>query len=396
LPATGPVQLNDRQRFAAHMHYEPVDRCPIWDFNYLEATTIAWRNQGLPPGSDPERLLGLDRQWVFLSPHLGPFPPFRREVIEDLGDRELFRDEDGIVAVKIKHTMGMPHWVEFPIKSRDDWREYRRRLDPDTLGRIPADWNQRCRELADRDYPLFISAGSLYGWPRNWMGVETLSRLLYRDPTLFPEITETLAYLITTVLDRALQQAREAGLTFDAAQMWEDMCYRDGPLLSPRMVREHMAPHYRAITSVLARHGVDLVIVDSDGRIDSLLPIWLGAGVNCHFPIEVGTWQADPVELRRRFGRDLRMMGGFDKRILTAGPAAIDREIDRLAPLAAEGGYIPFCDHRVPPDVPLQHYIHYIRRAKEVFGRGRNVRPTWSPAPDAARPATHTPVQEKS
>jgi uroporphyrinogen decarboxylase len=73
-------------------------------------------------------------------------------------------------------------------------------------------------------------------------------------------------------------------------------------------------------------------------------------------------------------------MGGFDKRILADGPAAIEAEIDRLAPLAEEGGYIPFCDHRVPPDVPLRNYLHYLERAKQVFGRGVNVKPTWRPA----------------
>jgi len=161
-------------------------------------------------------------------------------------------------------------------------------------------------------------------------------------------------------------------------RMWEDMCYRDGPLLSPQMVREHMAPHYRAITRLLAEYGIDVVILDCDGKIDELIPIWLEAGVNCHFPIEVGTWNADPLELRRRFGENLLMMGGFDKRILAAGPAAIDAEVERLAPLAEEGGFIPFCDHRVPPDVPLRYYLHYVERAKQVFGHGVSVRPSWS------------------
>lgn len=176
-----------------------------------------------------------------------------------------------------------------------------------------------------------------------------------------------------------LEQARQVGLTFDAAHMWEDMCYRDGPLLSPRMVREYMTPHYRRITRLLVQYGINVVILDSDGKIDDLIEIWLDAGVNCLFPIEVGTWNADPIELRRRFGKRLLMMGGFDKRILAAGWQAIDAEIDRLAPLAEEGGYIPFCDHRVPPDVPLRNYVYYVERAKRVFGRGVNVRPTWRP-----------------
>ena len=34
------------------------------------------------------------------------------------------------------------------------------------------------------------------------------------------------------------------------------------------------------------------------------------------FPIEVGKWKADPVEFRRRYGKEMRLMGGFDKHIL--------------------------------------------------------------------------------
>ncbi|MEJ5171444.1 MAG: hypothetical protein WHU10_10690, partial [Fimbriimonadales bacterium] len=105
------------------------------------------------------------------------------------------------------------------------------------------------------------------------------------------------------------------------------------------------------------------------------LPLWLDCGVNCMFPIEVGTWRADPVQWRKEYGRDLLMMGGFDKQILAQGPEAIDAEIERLTPVVEEGGYIPFCDHRVPPTVSLSNYVHYLRRAREVWGRNTNLPP---------------------
>jgi uroporphyrinogen decarboxylase len=86
------------------------------------------------------------------------------------------------------------------------------------------------------------------------------------------------------------------------------------------------------------------------------------------FPIEIGNW-ADPVTLRKQFGKELLMMGGFDKRILAQSPQAIDDEIARLTPLVEEGGFIPFCDHRVPPDVPLVNYEFYCKRAGQVWGK---------------------------
>jgi hypothetical protein len=48
--------------------------------------------------------------------------------------------------------------------------------------------------------------------------------------------------------------------------------------------------------------------------------------------------------------------------------------------MVEEGGFIPFCDHLVPPDVPLYNYIHYVNEAKRVWGRGADsLRPTTEP-----------------
>jgi uroporphyrinogen decarboxylase len=153
------------------------------------------------------------------------------------------------------------------------------------------------------------------------------------------------------------------------------MCYNKGPLLGPEHFKQFLAPQYRRLTDLLHHHGIDVVWVDCDGKIDALLPLWLDAGVNCMFPIEVGTWRADPLRFRREYGPDLLMMGGYDKRILARNKAEIEAEIHRLAPLVEEGGFIPFCDHRVPPDVPLENYQHYVQTARRVWGRGSSLRP---------------------
>ena len=57
---------------------------------------------------------------------------------------------------------------------------------------------------------------------------------------------------------------------------------------------------------------------------------------------------------------------GVDKRAMAAGPEAIDAELVRLTPLLKEGGFIPWCDHFVPPDVSLSDYQYYVRRMKEA------------------------------
>jgi uroporphyrinogen decarboxylase len=153
------------------------------------------------------------------------------------------------------------------------------------------------------------------------------------------------------------------------------MCYCAGPLISPKHFKQYLVPHYRRLADLLHQHGVDVIWVDCDGRIDRLLPLWLEAGVNCMFPVEVGTWGADPIRYRREYGRDLLMMGGFSKRILAGQKEEIEREVYRLAPLVEEGGFIAFCDHRVPADVPLENYWFYLQTVRKVWGMDLHLRP---------------------
>ena len=128
------------------------------------------------------------------------------------------------------------------------------------------------------------------------------------------------------------------------------MCYRGGPLISPVMVAEHMVPRYRRITATIRDAGHDIIMLDSDGDVSALIPLWLDGGINGVFPMEQAAGN-DLHLYRREYGRDLLMTGGIDKRALTQGERAIDAELDDKLPLAFEGGYVPHVDHSIPPDV---------------------------------------------
>ena len=58
----------------------------------------------------------------------------------------------------------------------------------------------------------------------------------------------------------------------------------------------------------------------------------------------------------------------MDKRALAAGGAVMHAELDRLAPLIAAGGYLPTCDHGVPPDISWPNFIAYTRRLAQLTG----------------------------
>ena len=75
----------------------------------------------------------------------------------------------------------------------------------------------------------------------------------------------------------------------------------------------------------------------------------------------------DPVRLRFKYGRSLRLWGGVDKRVLAQGPEAIDAHLRAFSPLIEEGGFIPSVDHTVPPDVSWPNFQHYLTSKQRLL-----------------------------
>jgi uroporphyrinogen decarboxylase len=286
-------------------------------------------------------------------------PRFERRLLSRSGDRETIRDEEGNTCEVFATGSSMPKYIKFGLETRHDWECLRReRLDPDAAGRI-GDVVGCLLQAAQTGRPVYFHAGSLYGWLRNWMGVESFSIALMTDRPWVEEMMDHLTTLTLTMIDRAVPAHG-----VDLAWWWEDMCYNRGPLLSPRLFHELMVPRYEKITGALRGHGIDINVLDCDGRIHELAPGWVDAGINCMFPLEAA--HTDAFRLRKEIPSVL-LLGGVDKRALIAGRQAIDEELKRLRPLVDQGRYIPCVDHRVPPDVTYDNYRYYLDAKQRIL-----------------------------
>jgi uroporphyrinogen decarboxylase len=147
---------------------------------------------------------------------------------------------------------------------------------------------------------------------------------------------------------------------------WEDICFRTGPLVSPDIFKECAVPGYKKISSKLRDYGVDLHLIDCDGFIEDLVPHWLEGGVNVMFPVEIGVWNADPAAFRKKYGKELRVLGGINKLEIAKGPAVIDAEIERRLPFMKEGGFIPMPDHLIIPETSLENYKYYLEQIRKI------------------------------
>ncbi|MFQ6099069.1 MAG: uroporphyrinogen decarboxylase family protein, partial [Armatimonadota bacterium] len=240
----------------------------------------------------------------------------------------------------------------------------KRRYAPHDPARRGDDWPERVREYGQRSWPLCLltnTAMGFYANARRWMGTENLSIAFHEQPKLVHAMMEFTADFTMAAIHEALHE-----LDVDYFNIFEDMAYKNGPLVSPQHFREFILPQYKRLIEFLRRHGVKHVSVDSDGNTELLIPLWLEAGVDAHWPFEAAA-DMDPVWVRKEFGRDLRIWGGIDKRALARGKRDIEEELFRKMPrLLEDGGYIPHVDHTVPPDVSWENFQYYMELKREI------------------------------
>lgn len=346
--------MNSKERYWATTHYAKRDRLFHWEMGPFEETLRKWHEQGLAADDNWRKYGGYD---AFATAPFNPglIPGFGYKVLEQNDEYEIYQDGDGVIKKKIKGVVypAMPQYIEYPLKGREQWADFKKRMNPDEPSRFPANWEDLKKDYAKRDYPLGINCGSLFGWLRNWMGIEGISYELYDDRAFIEQAAEDMTDSILAFIDKALQ-----GIEYDFGLFWEDMAYKSASLISPKLYREIFFPQYRKITDRLHQANIDIMMLDSDGNVDELIPIWLELGINFIYPMEVAAGM-DVVALRKKFGKELIIGGGMDKRILASNKDAIKKMVDEKIPLMQEGGYVPGCDHAMPPDISWENYRYY-------------------------------------
>lgn len=383
-------KMTNRERALALLRYQSYDRLPVVHFGYWRETLQKWADEGHispalvkahgdgnPADYEVNAILGWDFNWqCMFSPNSGLNPGFESKVIKTFedGTRHIL-DSNGVVLCSMPDAGSIPAEISHTLTDRKSWEEqYKFRYEWTeqrvTGGRVLVnDKMVRYTEggldflkKGERDYLYGLHCGSLFGGIRNIIGVEGSSYILCDDEPLYDDLITANA----EVCYKNTKFALESGAKFDFAHFWEDICFKNGPLVIPDVFDEKVGPHYKRITDLLTQYGVDIVSLDCDGMIDSLIPTWFKNGVNTMFPIEVGTWDASIAPWREKYGKGLRGVGGMNKTVFARDRAAIDVEIERLRPLIALGGYIPCPDHRIAPDAKWDLVKYYCERLRAL------------------------------
>lgn len=383
--------MNDRTRILSVLRYQEYDRLPVVHFGYWTETLQKWADEGHLSADEAKnwrdgnpadamigKKLGFDcNYYSCFTPYSRIFPGFEPKVIKTLPDGSVHAlNSDGVVVLKMAEAGSIPSEIEHLFKGRKEWEEQYKQRFEFSMNRvlkanvrvndkmIPAgEGGIEFLKSDERDYFYGLHCGSLFGQIRNFIGVENCSYLYVDDEPLFDEIIATVGELSYQCVKAVL----ETGAKFDFAHFWEDICYKNGPLVTPAIFDEKVGPHYKRITALLNKYGIDIISLDCDGWIDSLIPTWLENGVNTMFPIEVGTWNACIAPWREKYGRQLRGVGGMNKNVFALDYAAVNAEVERLKPLIALGGYIPCPDHRIAPDAKWENVQYYCDKMREII-----------------------------
>jgi uroporphyrinogen decarboxylase len=358
--------MTDRERFVKQMRREPIDRCFNMEFGYWKENFQAWsifRENGITSNNEADRFFNFDviKTW---SGTAWMHPQFEERVVEETDDARILVNKDGLLAEvpKDDHET-IPHFIKATVQTPDDWKRVKeerfRRDDPARTVDVEA---VRRQHPPDRDYPLAIWCGSMMGKIRDMLTFEGIAYAIYDYPEMLEDMVETACVLVEDQLDQVLGE-----IDFDLASGWEDIAFKQGPIVSLDFYRSVVVPRYKRIGKKLHDAGIDIWYTDCDGDVRPLIPGMLESGLNTMFPWEVNS-AGHPADALREFAPELRIMGGVDKMVLASGRDAIREYMEGLVPLVEQGGYIPFCDHRCPPNVPEDDYLYYLDLKEQLFG----------------------------
>jgi hypothetical protein len=368
--------MNPLERFLAVMQYQPVDRVPNWELGAWPQTRERWESEGLSKTAyhwnwfTGEELLGMEpREFIYFNGNM--IPAFEEVTLAEDERYITFRDTQGRTRLALKEgtvsggRMSMDTYIKFPVTCMEDWLALKPRFNSGPERYEPFWPIFRVEGWRRRTYPLIFAGNAstvgFYWFARDLLGTEPLSYAFFDQPALIHDIMESHADFLIEAARPVLEQTTVEYINFS-----EDLAGKGGSLISPKAYKTFIYPRLRRVVDYLKSHGVRYVCIDSDGNPEAVVPLMMDAGIDVLWPLERASDQ-DPVRLRQKFGRSLRLWGGVDKRELAKDFKAIDDHLRALIPLIEEGGYIPAVDHTVPPDVPLENFMYYMQRKADLL-----------------------------
>lgn len=384
--------MNGREKVLSCLDFEKGSRSVKAEFAFWYETLDRWYKEGLPKDEGlPEYAVGHNIRSNFNTNFLNEkmvdndvcryfdfdfkshsilndfSPMYEKEIIEENDEYIIYKNDYGITQKRLKNEDGgirssMPMYLDFPIRSRNDFLDYRERVDTDFEKRMEASWAETAKKFQSEGRLIMLCGRSngFFWFPRKTMGLERFLMTIYDDPRLLNEMLDFILDTTISFWEHILEKVE-----VDLVLINEDMAFKGGPLFSLDSFKELLEPRYRKLTDFLKKYKIKNIFVDSDGDMTSLIPLLLKCGVNGLLPFEV-TGTMDLIKIRKDYP-ELKIAGGVNKMKLFGDKDEIDKELEKVPHMLKTGGYVPFVDHSVPPLVSWDNFVYYREKLNDII-----------------------------
>jgi hypothetical protein len=351
--------MNARERFLEILNFNTGIRTLDWEFGYWGGALNRWYDEGL------EKIDGLGREVTYGEGVCGPglhwpepsfsgdilrdkdvykyfnfdegidlipynywiYPKYEKRIIHEDDYKIELLDIDGIKKIINKDDSSIPFYLEWPVKNIKEWERFKEeRLNVNTIKqRFVGKKNSFLEKAKKRTFPLGLLSDPVgfFGSLRFLLGEVNLFLSYYDNPELIKSISSYLCDFWIQICEELLEM-----IDFDCVFFWEDMSGKQGSLISPKTFREFMSPYYKRMINFLKNKGFKHFVVDTDGNISELLPLFLEVGITGMYPFEIQA-KNDILKIRKKYP-ELMMFGGIDKNELAKDKKSIDAELSYI------------------------------------------------------------------
>ncbi len=207
------------------------------------------------------------------------------------------------------------------------------------------------RRCLPGDMKLLMQLGYIFMGAWQIMGLSNFALQLSDDPEFVSALIAKLATSQLAVLETLLQYD-----CVGAVWLNDDLAFNSGPLVSPRVYRQHIYPWYVKTVERCHQAGIPIGL-HSDGDLAKLLPDLIECGFDGIHPFEPPL--NDIVAIKHQWGHRIAVAGNIDlKRTLCNGtPETIEAEVcAKAAQLAPGGGWLMGSSNSIPSFCPIENY----------------------------------------
>jgi uroporphyrinogen decarboxylase len=335
--------MNSYERFLSALNGQMPDRVPIFEL-YIHPKII----DSLIPGAD--------------------LPQFAREMELD-AISSLWLTDGTIQEYSIDDRTTRDEWgvtwrygaegrapVDGPIKSLKDARQY---TYPDPTKPHRLEKLRQYIKLFKGDKAVIFQGRYGFMWAADLRRLDVFMIDLLENPKLAHELLDiTNEFAIKMTLE-----AIHAGA--DVIVFGDDMAFRSGPLVSPKIFREFLYPRLEKAVEAVKSTGA-LCIIHSDGNIWPLLDMFIDTGADGINPIEPVAGM-DISEVKRKYGERVCILGNIDcgELLSQQTPEVVKQVVKNTIKVAAPGGgYIMSSSNAIHSSVKPQNYFAMIEATK--------------------------------